>query len=130
MCVTVFPAPAVQGPANRADGQAHSMYHFAPTVIFNFPPNVRLSKYIDSNYDYIQKGVVDFSSQLLYLVGFSSVESDVPILTQLRTRRFVSIFLGLLINVIVFVLFALCSILIYSLMSVNVQVCYVCCHST
>ena len=40
---------------------------------------------------------------------------------QLRQRRFVSIFLGLLLNVVLFVLFALCCILIYSLMTINVQ---------
>lgn len=46
------------------------------------------------------------------------IHSDV---LQLSQRRFVSIFLGLLLNVVLFVLFALCCILIYSLMTINVQ---------
>jgi len=41
---------------------------------------------------------------------------------QMSARRFVNIFMGLLLNVVLFILFALCCILIYSLLMINVQV--------
>jgi hypothetical protein len=140
-----FATPPNQGPAERASIANHTLYEYAPKVLFNFPPKVRLNKYINSNYFVIQEGVVEFTSNLLYLIGFNDVDTDVPILktvsclvvtllcswlhlwennglrVQLQSRQFVSIFLGLLLNVILFVLFALCCILIYSLMTINVQ---------
>lgn len=138
-----FVTPPQQGPAERASIANHTLYEYAPKVLFNFPPKDRLNKYINSNYFVIQEGVVEFTSNLLYLIGFGDVDTDVPILKtvirfvlsfpagpvtyvvaapQLQSRQFVSIFLGLLLNVILFVLFALCCILIYSLMTINVQV--------
>ncbi len=41
---------------------------------------------------------------------------------QLRSRSFVTLYLGMLVDIILFVLFALSVTLIYSLMMINVQV--------
>jgi hypothetical protein len=41
---------------------------------------------------------------------------------QLQGRQFVTVYLGMLLNIIVFVLFALSCVLIYSLLMINVQV--------
>ena len=80
----MYAAPALQGPGNRANASAHDLYHFAPKVVFNFPPAIRLDQYIDSNYDHIQTSLVQFSSTLMYLTGFTDTDSSVPLLQYVR----------------------------------------------
>ena len=91
MCVCVSPAfdtaiPVAWTPVARANTSGHSMYEYATSVVFNIPPNARLEQYIDSNYDKVQAKVVAFASTVLYSVGFSDVESDLPLLTAVCAR--------------------------------------------
>lgn len=94
-----------------------------------------------------QAYVVTFASRLLFEIGFNLVEVEVPILDevtayclfaclppglysllplacaplQLFGRRFVSLYLGLVLDILLFILFALSTLLIYSLLMINVQ---------
>jgi ABC-type antimicrobial peptide transport system permease subunit len=74
-----------------------------------------------SNYDDIQKNVVDFGSQALYVLGFDQVDVDMPVLNSVSTTRFFGLFLGLILNIIIFILLLLSILLIYSLLMINVE---------
>lgn len=49
------------------------------------------------------------------------MDADEPIVESLRTSRFFALFLGLILNIIIFVLTGLSVLLIYSLLMVNVE---------
>lgn len=110
----------VPGDLNSANPEP-DLYQVASTVVLNMPPETRLEKYLDSNYDSIQREVATFGSAVMYLVGFAQVNSDLPILESLRRRRFVTLYLGLVMDILLFILFGLSTILIYSLLQINVS---------
>jgi len=89
-------------------------------VAVNLPPP-RLEQYMDSNFDNIQWSVVRFADDILYKIGFSQVFVSTPILAQLRRTRILSLFLGLILNVIIFILLFLSVVLIYSLLMISVE---------
>lgn len=97
-----------------------NVYHHVHNVNLNIPPESRLDDYVDSNYDHVQNTVVTFAGNIMYLAGFPVVDSDLPLLKNLRSRRFVSLYLGLLMNIILFIMFVLSCLLIYSLLLINV----------
>lgn len=100
-------------------GTAHVDW-FSTEIIGNMP-SPRSTVYMSQNYDSIQSEVTNYASVLLDQVGFYPVELTLPVLQELRQYRFVSVFLGLILNVILFVLFILSVILIYSLLMVTVE---------
>jgi len=89
----------------------------------------------------VQRTVATIASSIVFLVGFPDIDSELPILSQLRSRRFVSLYvysgcctrvrrsmtyvgcryLGLLMNILLFIMFALSTLLIYSLLLINVN---------
>ncbi len=86
----------------------------------NLPPP-RIDAYMNSNYDVIQQNVIHFAGGVLYRLGFNSLGTELPILTQLRQTRFFSLFLGLILNLIIGILLFLSVLLIYSLLMINVE---------
>src|SRR3569833_890050 len=74
-----------------------------------------------SNYDDIQKAVVEFGSTALYCVGYSELSSSMPVVDYLRDTRFFGLFLGLIFNIITFILLFLSVLLIYSLLMINIE---------
>ncbi len=95
------------------------MVHYGSQLVFNYPD--RDASYIQSNYDAIQRDLIAFGSGITESLGFFAVELDLPILKSLFTLRFVSLFFGLIINMIIFILLLLSIILIYSLLLVTVE---------
>ncbi len=93
----------------------------ASSVVVNLPPSKRIDAYLSSNYDDLQRELTSFASTLMYVVGFSQSSSSQPLLSELSGRRFVSLYLGLLLDILLVILFFLCSILIYSLLMINVN---------
>jgi len=95
---------------------------YASYVVVNFPPP-RVSPYLQSNYDILQKNVIDFSNPLFYKVGFLQVNKELPVLSGLSITRtkIISLFLGLILNIIIFILLFLSILLIYSLLMINVE---------
>ena len=90
-----------------------NVYHHVHNVNLNIPPESRLDDYVDSNYDHVQvrwcrwrcgsrrgllttdgrqNTVVTFAGNIMYLAGFPVVDSDLPLLKNLRSRRFVSLY--------------------------------------
>jgi len=96
--------------------------HYASMVIINFP-SPRVNAYLQSNYDILQKNVIQFSNTLFYKLGFTQVITDLPVLFGLSTLQFkiIALFLGLILNIIIFILLFLSILLIYSLLMINVE---------
>lgn len=67
-----------------------------------------------------QRTVVSYANNIVYLAGFPPLTTDLPILDSLRARRFVSLYLGLLMNILLFIMFTLSCLLIYSLLLIDV----------
>lgn len=77
--------------------------------------------YLDSNYDNVQYKVTAFASNLVNDLGVYPIEIDWPVLDQLYRTRFAGMFLGIVLNLIIFVLFILSIMLLYNLLLVSVE---------
>lgn len=84
-------------------------------------PNDRLAVYNVNDYDTVQASILSFASGVQYLLGFDQLETRFPILEYMRTTRFFSLFVGLIVNIIVTILSVLSTVLIYSLLMINVE---------
>jgi ABC-type antimicrobial peptide transport system permease subunit len=91
------------------------------TEVIGSMPDPRLDTYMNSNYDSIQLEVSEYASNVLEELGFFPIDMDLPVLSNLRPLRFVQVFLGLVLNMILFILFLLSVILIYSLLMLSVE---------
>jgi len=92
---------------------------YTSSVLMNFKD--RDSVYLDSNYDNVQYKVTAFASNLVNDLGVYPIEIDWPVLDQLYRTRFAGMFLGIVLNLIIFVLFILSIMLLYNLLLVSVE---------
>ncbi|KYQ91201.1 DUF214 family protein [Tieghemostelium lacteum] len=97
-----------------------NLYDFAQSIVINLPPS-RLEPYTNSNQDEILQYLIKFSSKILYKIGFNLLDSSLPIMNVLSKNRYVALFLGLILNVIIFILLFLSILLIYSLLMIDVE---------
>jgi ABC-type antimicrobial peptide transport system permease subunit len=97
-----------------------NLYYNAQSIIFNLPPP-RVPIYINSNQDVITASVVQWASQILYRIGYNVVSTNLTILSQLSSSSIISLFLGLILSIIIYMLLFLSIILIYSLMMIIVD---------
>ncbi|KAF2072771.1 hypothetical protein CYY_005917 [Polysphondylium violaceum] len=97
-----------------------NLYDYSQIMIINFPPS-RLEPYIDSNQDHVLEKLNLFSSNILYKIGFNQLDTSLPIMDELSKNRYVALFLGLILNVIIFILLFLSILLIYSLLMIDVE---------
>jgi hypothetical protein len=67
----------------------------------------RIDCYIKNNYASLSRKVVDWASEVVYSVGFTEISSEMPVLTQLFSTRFLSAFLNLIFTMVVVFLGAL-----------------------
>lgn len=86
----------------------------------NLPPP-RIDAYLNNNYDKIQKSLIGWANPLFFKVGFTRILTDLPVLGGLDDTKLISLFLGLILNVIIFILLFLSVLLIYSLLMINVE---------
>ena len=93
----------------------------ASEVNFNFPPNLRNSWYLQTDFAVTRTFAIRFISTIVATLGFNQIDVSTPILTYLNANRFFSLFLGLIIAIIITALSFLSIVLIYSLLSVNIQ---------
>ncbi len=96
----------------RAASSLCAMDDFATEILASLPPGTRLDAYASANYDALRASVADFASSLLYLAGFTETDATAPILEVLEPRRFVTLYLGLVLDVLLLTLFALSAILV------------------
>eukprot|EP00762_Andalucia_godoyi_P001611 ANDGO_00311.mRNA.1 hypothetical protein DICPUDRAFT_56279 len=109
-----MPGSAIEKMANSTSAD------FSNEILFNLP-SPRISYYNYNNYDKIQYGVSRWGAVALYRVGFNQISSRMPLLYSMRATRFLSLFLGLIIFMVVAILAVLSIILIYSLLMVSVE---------
>lgn len=114
---------------------------FVQTVVFSMPPALRQVVYLNAKFTtvcalaylgvwqarcharaaQVQIDVIRFASSAVYLIGFPDMTFSTPILNGLRSSQFLTLFLGLVLNVLLFILSILSALLIYSLLMINVQ---------
>jgi len=92
---------------------------YAQEITFNFEN--RREIYQDSNFDNIQIAAVGFGSKIADLLGIFPFRMSLPIYYELDGSKLVGMFLGLILNIIIIVLFFLSVILIYNLLMVSVE---------
>ena len=92
---------------------------FSPEIIINSPNRIKL--YLDTNYDKIQQTITKQGSHIAERLGIYPFEMELPVLGELFPLRFSSMFLGVILNMILFILFLLSVILLYSLLLVSVE---------
>lgn len=96
------------------------MYSYASNVPLSLPPS-RIEPYMATNYDDIQARVVNWAATVMYYASFPQFDLALPILDSLYSLRFVSLFLGLILSVILTILFILSTMLIYSLLMISIE---------
>lgn len=101
--------------------QPSKLYEYATEVRCNLSPSSRIAAYRVSNFDTVRGSIAKFASTVVYSIGFSEIDSTLPIVSNLEVRRFVSLYLGILLDILLFVLFLLSTVLIYSLLLINVS---------
>eukprot|EP01016_Furgasonia_blochmanni_P040533 TRINITY_DN5182_c0_g1_i1.p1 TRINITY_DN5182_c0_g1~~TRINITY_DN5182_c0_g1_i1.p1 ORF type:complete len:963 (+),score=283.19 TRINITY_DN5182_c0_g1_i1:176-3064(+) len=93
---------------------------FSTDIVINLPPP-RLEYYLNPNYDAIQAKVTGMASSISEMLGTFSFDMTIPVLEKLYPLRFGALFLGITLNIIIFVLFVLSVLLIYSLLMVSID---------
>jgi ABC-type antimicrobial peptide transport system permease subunit len=111
--------PAKYTPQDRALLSQVPGTDYATDIYFNIKN--RLVEYNERDYDVIQNKLIQFSSRIMYFLGYNQLDSSFPILRLLFQTRFISLFLGLIITIIITILSILAVILIYSLLLINVE---------
>lgn len=107
--------PRASGP----DVAALQSEWFVSAVHLAMAPDERVDAYASPNFDEVQARIGDFAADALYAAGFSQLSSSLGVLDALREGQFVTLYLGLVLDVLLAVLFALATVLIYSLLLIN-----------
>ena len=95
-------------------------YWYASEVVINLPGD-RSEYYMESNYDNIVTTLTKMASIIAEELGVTAFKMELPVLEKLKSTRYDAMFLGLLFDVVIFVLFALSITLIYSLLMLNID---------
>lgn len=106
--------------ATEANYTKTKLDHYVTTMLINLPPP-RIDTYLTSRYAAIHQRLIHFSNRILFKLGFAQVYVDLPVLRGLGSTEMVSLFLGLILNVIIFILLFLSIVLIYSLLMISVE---------
>ena len=122
----LFPTLAARGvPGLRGDFELSTNQmdeEFATEIIVMIPPNDRAGMLIQPDYNTIQSDMVKYSSNVVTALGIlDSLQYETPIVRQLRRSRFTSMYLALILDILVLILTVLSTVLIYSLLMINVQ---------
>lgn len=94
--------------------------HFVSSVAVNLPAP-RIEAYLTSSYQVVHDRLITFSNRVIFKLGIAQVGVDMPVLRGLAGTEMVSLFLGLILNVIIFILLFLSIVLIYSLLMISVE---------
>lgn len=113
--IVIPPSPAVVQNLTKLN-----LHDYATSILINLPPP-RIDTYLSSKYSVIHDRLIHFSNSILFKVGFAQVEVEMPVLRGLAGTETISLFLGLILNVIIFILLFLSVVLIYSLLMISVE---------
>jgi len=95
------------------------MQEYASQVIFNMEN--RMEIYKNSNFDEVQNSLIKFSSEISLDLGIFSYRLNLPLYKLLSKLKFVQLFLGITLSLILAILFILGTILIYNILLVSVE---------
>ena len=107
--------------ASKADALVALSYDQVSEVVGNLPPSFRSDILLQSQYDDIQSSVVQFSGRVVSAAGAIWIDIQNPVMEGLRSNRFTGLYLGMVMDILIAILLGLSSVLIYSLMMINVQ---------
>lgn len=115
-------SPTVLGDRNELERNLTKtkVLEHVSTVIINLAPP-RIDIYLSSKYSVVHDRLIAFSNRILFKLGFAQVFVDMPVLRGLGGTEMVALFLGLILNVIIFILLFLSVVLIYSLLMISVE---------
>ena len=75
-----------------------------------------------SNYDKLQKDTSEYVKNIVIKIGMDDhVKYNMPIVNQMKNLYYGAVFLGLILNLIIFILFLLSIVLIYSLLVLTLE---------
>ena len=101
-------------------GQTAKAGDYADIIAMTLP-NPRIDFYQSSDYDVIQERVTRYANSLVSDLGFYPVDIDMPILSQMQIYSFAVLFLGLLMDIVIFMFIIISILLIYSLLMISVE---------
>ncbi len=82
----------------------------------------RLNYYLASNYDKLQKDTTTYINKIVKKIGIDDhVNFKMPLVKQMKKLYKGAVFLGLILNLIIFILFLLSIVLIYSLLVITLE---------
>jgi len=79
----------------------------------------RMTIYKNSDFDKVQDYMTSYASNILDKLGFFALDTDMPILTDLQGLSMAAVFLGIIMNLVVIILAAISSYLVYSLLMIS-----------
>lgn len=94
-------------------------YEYCPEININLKQ--RTDYYINSNYDDIQNKLTRVASSIAEELGVFPFVMTMPVLKELAPLKYASMFLGIILNMIIFILLLLSVVLLYSLLLVSVE---------
>lgn len=100
-------------------GDSENANRYAKSIIINLKD--RNTIYLDSNFDNLQLKVTGFASQVVNDLGVYPIEVDWLVLNELYSLRFATMFLAIVLNIIIVVLFTLSVMLLYNLLLVSIE---------
>lgn len=92
---------------------------FSTHLYLQIPPP--RNDYLNADYKVVRKQVMDVLRPPVYEVDFREIRAELPILTSLSSYNFLSLFLGLLVNVALAIFIILAWVILYSLFSYSVD---------
>ena len=96
-------------------------YDQVRSIVGNLPPAFRSSVLLQAQYSDVQAMVVLFSGRVVSAVGAIWIDVTNPVMEELRVNQFTGLYLGMVMDILIAILLGLSSVLIYSLMMINVQ---------
>jgi ABC-type antimicrobial peptide transport system permease subunit len=106
---------------SASESMVKMSYDSVTEVFVNLPTDIRNSILLQDDYVSIQDDVVQYSGRVLSSIGAIWLDVQNPILQYLRGQRFTTLYLGMVMDILIAILLGLSSVLIYSLMMINVQ---------
>ncbi|KRX00113.1 hypothetical protein PPERSA_07220 [Pseudocohnilembus persalinus] len=94
-------------------------FDYSQQIIMNTKDRIDL--YLDSNYDNIQLTISKMASRTSEALGVYPINLKLPVLEELYDLRYGQMFLGIMLNMIIFILFILSLLLLYNLLLVSIE---------
>lgn len=105
---------------NISISENFNIYDHTSSVYFSMGKS-RVQKYLYIDYNIIQKTIIEFSSNIAYILGFTEIKLYLDILSDLETKKNTIMMLGIILDLIIFILIILSIMLLYSLLVIAIE---------